>query len=118
MEYNADVTKIDIYLCLVFSRAPRTSPRKNISSITGTLSEAAITLEKAGQLIAPRREKIGDASKIAPQQSKGIGEKTKPASKPRRQRGFAASSRSMRSRIPSDRMSGKSTITAATSSAR
>src|SRR5437879_5336823 len=58
MEYNAEVTKIDIYLCLVFSRAPRTSPRKNISSIMGTVSEAAITLEKAGQLIAPAGEKL------------------------------------------------------------
>src|SRR5260370_9546319 len=99
MEYNADVTKIDIYFCLVFSRAPRTSPRKNISSIMGTVSDAAITLEKAGQLIAPRREKIGDASKIAPQQSKGIPEKTKPASKSRRQPEFVATCRSFRSRI-------------------
>jgi len=82
------------------------------------VSEAAITLEKAGQLIAPRREKIGDASKIVPQQSKGIAEKTKPASKSRRQRGFAASCRSFRSRILSDRMSGQSKITAAMSSAR
>src|SRR5438046_9933759 len=98
MEYNADVAKIDIYLCLVFSRAPRTSPRKNISSIMGTVSEAAITLEKAGQLIAPRRENIGDASKIAPQQSKGIAEKAKHVSKSRRQRGFAARSKSVRVR--------------------
>ncbi len=118
MEYNADVTKIDIYLCLVFSRAPRTSPRKNISSIMGTVSEAATTLEKASQLIAPRREKIGDASKIAPQQSRGIAEKTKPVSKSRRQRGFAASCKSFRLQILSDRMSGQSKITAATSSAR
>src|SRR5207249_3867891 len=82
------------------------------------LNPAATTLEKAGQLIAPRREKIGDASKIAPQQSKGIAEKTKPVSKSRRQRGFAASCKSFRLQILSDRMSGQSKITAATSSAR
>src|SRR6202030_546916 len=84
MEYKADVTKIDMYRRPLFSRIPRTSPRKNNSSIKGTTSAAGITFKNPGQLIAPRIEKVGEASRIAPQQSRGIAEKIKPANKSRR----------------------------------
>src|ERR1700682_365665 len=117
-EYKADVTKIDIYLRPVLRRMPRTSPRKNISSITGTAIEAAITFEKPGQLITPRREKIGDTSKIAPQQRRGVAERMKPANRSRHRCAFRESCKSFRLRTSSDRMSGQSKITAATSSAR
>src|SRR5437773_1336436 len=113
MEYSAEVIKIDIYLCLVFKSAQRTSPRKNVSSMIGTTAAAPIAFATPGQLIAPRREKIGVASRIAPQQRRGIAEKINPANKSRRQRGFAASCKSFRLRTSSDRMSGQSKMTAA-----
>src|SRR5216684_2183896 len=102
MEYRTDVTKIDIYLRPVLRRTPRTSPRKSVSSIIGTTAEAAATFATPGQLIAPRTEKIGVASRIAPQQSRGMAEKMNPANKSRRQRGFGASCKSLRLRTWSD----------------
>src|SRR6266478_10115864 len=114
MEYNVDVTKIDIYRRPVFKRTPRTSPRKNVSSIIGTTAEAAATFATPGQLIAPRTEKIGVASRIAPQQSRGMAERNNPASKSRRQRGFGANCKSFGLRTSSDRISGQSKMAAAT----
>src|SRR2546430_2078431 len=118
MEYSAEVTKIDIYLRPVFRRMPRTSPRKKVSSIIGTTAEAAATFATAGQLIAPRSEKIGDASKIAPQQSRGVAERMKPANTSRHRCAFRESCSSFGLRTSSDRTSGQSKITAAKSSAR
>src|SRR5262249_26468215 len=118
MEYSADVAKIDMRLRPLFKSAPRTSPRKNASSISGTTAAAATPLATPGQLIPPRRDKIGVASRIEPQHTSRIGDKAKPEVKYRARSGFGLSCKSFRLRTLSDRISGQSKMAAAISSAR
>src|SRR6266581_1000434 len=118
IENNADVTKIDMYLRLLLNKMPSAHPRKKVSSIAGTTTEAPTIFASATQVIVRRSEYMWSASNSAPQQNRGIAAKKNPTNRSRNQREFRSRSRSPRLSTRIERSNGQNKTRAATRSAR
>src|SRR5213078_856908 len=112
-EKIAEVAKIDTYCRPVLNSTPKTTPRKNVSSITGTPIDAATVLPNAIHAKLWRTDKMGKPRKKQPQQSRGITEKRIPAKRSRTQRELGASCKSAMPLVSVRRRSGQSNAAAA-----
>ena len=54
IEYRAEAARIDRYLCPVRRKRPRIRPRKNVSSIAGTIADVGMIWARASQSIVGR----------------------------------------------------------------
>src|SRR5439155_7669008 len=111
---SAEVIKIDMFLRPLLRKIPSTKPRKKVSSMSGTVTEAPAILTKPSQLMAERSEKTCRRIKAAPQQSRGIAARKNPAKRSRDQCSFRSSDRSRRLRTWIERNKGQSKTSNAT----
>src|SRR5438094_7378613 len=94
-EKMAEVTKIDMYWRPVLSKTPRIIPRKNVSSIKGTVIEAASILPNRTQAKVWRNEYTLSAMSKTPQHTRGINDRRTPAKRSGHQRGFGVRPKSV-----------------------